>query len=168
MALPNNIFCCGVDPYNFTATDEVVVTIPMNVGQSTSIGPKVAIRKNRPFEKGMVKVGTSIQSGEPIIGTIDGSIYRKNSFQDNSKYIIRKTKRKMPMEKASPVEIIENAIGKGKDVVLNEPAVIAFDRDTRNVLAVGEDARRMLGEITGEDATESVIDAVFQNFCVGK
>ena len=30
------------------------------------------------------------------------------------------------------------------------------------------DARRMLGEITGEDATESVIDAVFQNFCVGK
>ena len=28
--------------------------------------------------------------------------------------------------------------GKGKDVVLNEPAVIAFDRDSRNVLAVGE------------------------------
>ena len=35
--------------------------------------------------------------------------------------------------------------GKGKDVVLNEPAVIAFDRDSRNVLAVGEEARRMLG-----------------------
>lgn len=35
--------------------------------------------------------------------------------------------------------------GKGKDVVLNEPAVIAFDRDSRNVLAVGEDARRMIG-----------------------
>lgn len=35
--------------------------------------------------------------------------------------------------------------GKGKDVVLNEPAVIAFDRDTRNVLAVGEEARRMIG-----------------------
>jgi len=30
------------------------------------------------------------------------------------------------------------------------------------------DARRLLGEITGEDATESVIDAVFKNFCVGK
>ena len=30
------------------------------------------------------------------------------------------------------------------------------------------EARRQLGEITGEDATESVIDAVFQNFCVGK
>ena len=35
--------------------------------------------------------------------------------------------------------------GKGRDVVLNEPAVIAFDIDTRNVLAVGEDARRMMG-----------------------
>ena len=35
--------------------------------------------------------------------------------------------------------------GKGKDVVLNEPAVITFDRDSRNVLAVGEDARRMMG-----------------------
>ncbi|MBR6184769.1 MAG: rod shape-determining protein [Clostridia bacterium] len=35
--------------------------------------------------------------------------------------------------------------GKGKDVVLNEPAVITFDRDSRNVLAVGEEARRMMG-----------------------
>ena len=30
------------------------------------------------------------------------------------------------------------------------------------------EARRLLGEITGEDATEAVIDAVFKNFCVGK
>ncbi|MBO4925090.1 MAG: rod shape-determining protein [Clostridia bacterium] len=35
--------------------------------------------------------------------------------------------------------------GKGKNVVLNEPAVIAFDRDSRNVLAVGEEAHRMIG-----------------------
>lgn len=35
--------------------------------------------------------------------------------------------------------------GKGKGIVLDEPAVIAFDRDTRNVLAVGEEARRMMG-----------------------
>ena len=35
--------------------------------------------------------------------------------------------------------------GKGKDVVLNEPAVIAFDRDSRNVLAVGQPARDMMG-----------------------
>ncbi len=44
--------------------------------------------------------------------------------------------------------------GKGKDMVLNEPAVIAFDRDTRNVLAVGEEARRMMGR------TPSNIDAI--------
>lgn len=35
--------------------------------------------------------------------------------------------------------------GKGKNVVLNEPAVIAYDRDSRNVLAVGEEAHRMIG-----------------------
>lgn len=39
--------------------------------------------------------------------------------------------------------------GKGKGVVLNEPAVIAFDRETRNVLAVGEEARRMMGRTPG-------------------
>ena len=39
-------------------------------------------------------------------------------------------------------------------MVLNEPAVIAFDRDSRNVLAVGEEARRMLGR------TPSNIDAI--------
>ena len=30
------------------------------------------------------------------------------------------------------------------------------------------EARRLLGELTGEDATEAVIDAVFERFCVGK
>ena len=35
--------------------------------------------------------------------------------------------------------------GKGKGVVLNEPAVIAYTRDNRNVIAVGEEARRMIG-----------------------
>lgn len=39
--------------------------------------------------------------------------------------------------------------GKGKGSVLNEPAVIAVDRDTRNVLAVGEEAHRMLGRAPG-------------------
>lgn len=34
---------------------------------------------------------------------------------------------------------------KGKGIVLREPAVVAIDRDSRNVLAIGEDARRMLG-----------------------
>ena len=31
-----------------------------------------------------------------------------------------------------------------------------------------QDALRTLGEITGEDATEDVIDRVFERFCVGK
>ena len=35
--------------------------------------------------------------------------------------------------------------GKGKGVVLNEPAVIAYSRDSRNVIAIGEEAHRMIG-----------------------
>ena len=34
---------------------------------------------------------------------------------------------------------------KGKGIVLREPTVVAIDRDTRNVLAFGEEAYRMLG-----------------------
>ncbi len=35
--------------------------------------------------------------------------------------------------------------GRGKGLMLKEPAVIAVERETRNVLAVGIDARRMMG-----------------------
>lgn len=38
---------------------------------------------------------------------------------------------------------------KGKGVVLREPSVVAVDRDTNRVLAVGEDARRMIGRTPG-------------------
>ena len=38
---------------------------------------------------------------------------------------------------------------KGKGVVLREPSVVAVDRDTSRVLAVGEDARRMIGRTPG-------------------
>ena len=34
---------------------------------------------------------------------------------------------------------------KGKGIVLREPAVVAIDRDTRKVLAIGSDAARMIG-----------------------
>ncbi|MCL1963586.1 MAG: rod shape-determining protein MreB [Firmicutes bacterium] len=34
---------------------------------------------------------------------------------------------------------------KGRGVVLREPAMVAVDRNTRNILAVGEDAKRMQG-----------------------
>ncbi|AFS77292.1 rod shape-determining protein MreB [Gottschalkia acidurici 9a] len=38
---------------------------------------------------------------------------------------------------------------KGKGVVIQEPSVVAIDRDTNKLLAVGEDARRMLGRTPG-------------------
>ncbi len=38
---------------------------------------------------------------------------------------------------------------KGKGIVLQEPSVVAIDRNTDKVLAVGEDARRMLGRTPG-------------------
>lgn len=34
---------------------------------------------------------------------------------------------------------------KGKGVILNEPSVVAIDRNTKKVLAVGEEARQMIG-----------------------
>ena len=38
---------------------------------------------------------------------------------------------------------------KGKGIVLREPSVVAIDKNTNKLLAVGEDARRMLGRTPG-------------------
>ena len=38
---------------------------------------------------------------------------------------------------------------KGKGIVLREPSVVAIDRDTNRTLAIGEEARRMLGRTPG-------------------
>lgn len=38
---------------------------------------------------------------------------------------------------------------KGRSIVLNEPSVVAIDRDTGHIFAVGEEARRMLGRTPG-------------------
>lgn len=38
---------------------------------------------------------------------------------------------------------------KGKGVVLKEPSVVAFDRDTNKIKAIGEEARQMLGRTPG-------------------
>ena len=35
------------------------------------------------------------------------------------------------------------------EIVLKEPSVVAIDKETNNILAVGEDARRMLGRTPG-------------------
>jgi len=38
---------------------------------------------------------------------------------------------------------------KGKDIILREPSVVAIDKNTDKILAVGEEARRMLGRTPG-------------------
>jgi len=38
---------------------------------------------------------------------------------------------------------------RGKGVVLREPSVVAVNRDTNQVLAIGEDARQMIGRTPG-------------------
>ena len=38
---------------------------------------------------------------------------------------------------------------RGKGVVLKEPSVVAYDKDTERVMAIGEDARLMLGRTPG-------------------
>ena len=38
---------------------------------------------------------------------------------------------------------------KGKGIVLREPSVVAIDRDTNRIIAIGEEARRMLGRTPG-------------------
>lgn len=37
----------------------------------------------------------------------------------------------------------------GKGVVLKEPSVVAFDRDSKKIVAIGEEARLMLGRTPG-------------------
>ena len=39
---------------------------------------------------------------------------------------------------------------KGKGVVLKEPSVVAYDRDTEQIMAIGEEARLMLGRTPGD------------------
>ena len=38
---------------------------------------------------------------------------------------------------------------RGRGVVLKEPSVVAYDRDTNKIKAIGEDARLMLGRTPG-------------------
>ena len=39
---------------------------------------------------------------------------------------------------------------KGEGIVLNEPSVLAIDDETKEILAVGNDAKRMLGRTPGK------------------
>ncbi len=56
---------------------------------------------------------------------------------------------------------------KGKGIVLNEPSVVAMDRNTGRVLEVGEAARRMVGRTPGNiDAIRPLKDGVIADFDV--
>jgi rod shape-determining protein MreB len=54
---------------------------------------------------------------------------------------------------------------RGKGIVLNEPSVVAIKKGTTNVLAVGEEAKRMLGRTPGNIvAIRPMKDGVIANF----
>lgn len=56
---------------------------------------------------------------------------------------------------------------KGKGIVLNEPAVVAIDKKTNKVLAVGEEARQMVGRTPGNIvAIRPLKDGVIADFDV--
>ena len=59
------------------------------------------------------------------------------------------------------------AYAKGKGIVLREPSVVAVDNNTGEVLAVGKEARRMLGRTPGNIvATRPLRDGVISNYTV--
>jgi len=56
---------------------------------------------------------------------------------------------------------------KGKGIVLNEPSVVAIDRNTNKILAVGEEARLMLGRTPGHIvAVRPLRDGVISDYNV--
>jgi len=56
---------------------------------------------------------------------------------------------------------------KGKGIVLNEPSVVAIDKNNNKVLAVGEEARRMVGRTPGNIvAIRPLKDGVIADFDV--
>src|SRR5574344_1325346 len=56
---------------------------------------------------------------------------------------------------------------KGKGIVLREPSVVAVDSNTGDVLAVGKEARRMLGRTPGNIvATRPLREGVISNYTV--
>ena len=58
---------------------------------------------------------------------------------------------------------------KGKGIIINEPSVVAIDKKTNKVLAVGSDAKRMLGRTPGNIvATRPMKDGVIADFEVAE
>jgi len=56
---------------------------------------------------------------------------------------------------------------KGKGIVINEPSVVAIDKNTNKILAVGEEAKRMLGRTPGNIvAIRPMKDGVISDFAI--
>ena len=54
---------------------------------------------------------------------------------------------------------------KGKGIVLNEPSVVAVNRDTDEIMAIGEEARQMLGRTPANITAEKPLkDGVISNY----
>ncbi len=54
---------------------------------------------------------------------------------------------------------------KGKGIVINEPSVVAINKKTQQILAIGEDARRMVGRTPANIvATRPLVDGVVSDF----
>jgi len=54
---------------------------------------------------------------------------------------------------------------KGKGIVINEPSVVAVNKKTGQVLAIGRDAKRMVGKTPGHIvATRPLVDGVISDF----
>ncbi len=54
---------------------------------------------------------------------------------------------------------------KGKGIVINEPSVVAINKKTGQILAIGKDAKRMVGKTPGHiTATRPLVDGVVSDF----
>ena len=72
--------------------------------------------------------------------------------EDNEKRSIRFGRRELNMSVDIGIDLGTASVlvyVKGKGVVLKEPSVVAFDRDTNVIKAIGEEARLMLGRTPG-------------------
>ena len=85
--------------------------------------------------------------------------------------------RRLIRRRAGVAELSENMMTGPRAIACAKRAAEALERAAASIEGGAPldmasidlwEARRALGEITGEDAGESVIDAVFQQFCVGK
>lgn len=138
--------CLGIDPYNIAATGNIVSTVTTYVGQSTASGPKVIIKKKcLAIDMGGGKSASNItqdlsptitctHGGEPVVGTIDASIYKKNGFQDNTKYLIEKKKRRKTMGNSKAINYLKQLIGeKQKDAI----SIIELSESLLHIVADG-------------------------------